>query len=172
MSNNEKPYSTIKVVTKGKTEGTDQKGIKILYDLDKLNDGQKKLVKAINTSAIVVAIGRSGVGKTLLTTIEVVKLLKEHKTRKMICTRPNLVISKDGSGGIDTVSKYLEQVLGTEKLNECLSTKKIQSMSIDEIRNITFKNTTLILDQAQFVTKYELYTILSRAGKGSATYIQ
>jgi len=74
---------------------------------------------------------------------------------------------------LDLISE-LNEMRGASKLfneNGSLNTKKCQLIPVNFLRGANFKNTVLIIDEAQNITRDELRTILTRCGRRCKVFI-
>lgn len=164
-----KTSNIVNVEVKKKSNGKDEGyNLQLLYDLESPTLSQLEVAKAMDSSMVVVVAGDTGVGKTLITIIEMAKWLIARKVRKVVLTSPSH-ISKENI--IDTYRDYMVQTLGVEKLDALLTNEKIKTLTVDEINTTTLKNTLVIMDNAEFASSFELYSVISRLGKGSTLVI-
>ena len=164
------PLARIEVVKKPKTITTvadEGYNLKLLYDIESPNKSQLDIVKAMESAMVIVAAGDTGVGKTLCVMVELAKWLVDRKVRKVVLTKPEAVAGDI----IDPFNDYLVQTLGDDKLTNLLSKGKIRTLTVDQINHTTLKNTLVVMDNAEFATSFELYSVISRLGKGSTLVI-
>lgn len=138
--------------------------------LDSLNDSNKK---------IIFSIGPAGSGKTLISTLWGIKLLKSNKIKKLVITRPNVAVDDKDIGYLpgDVLSKMtpwmlpimdiLEEFYSPQEINTLVEEKIIEICPIAYIRGRTFKNSYIIIDEAQGTTPNSMKSILTRIGENS-----
>ena len=128
---------------------------------------------------IVFAIGYAGSGKTYLATLYAIQQLKSGAVSKIVITRPNIAVDDKDIGFLpgDILKKmapWTKPVL--DVFEEHYSLKEIAYMIEDGIielvpmaymRGRTFKNSLIILDEAQNTTNRSMLSVLTRIGEGS-----
>ena len=143
---------------------------------------QKKLHKSILDNDLIFAIGPAGTGKTYTGVAMAVKALKEKEIKKIILTRP-AVEAGENLGFLpgdmkDKVDPYLRPIYDAlyEMIPFELVEKKIQEGIIEIapvafMRGRTFKNSFIIIDEAQNTSSIQMKMILTRLGYGSKMII-
>jgi phosphate starvation-inducible PhoH-like protein len=128
---------------------------------------------------VVVAGGPAGTGKTYLATLAAIQAYRNKEVSRIVICRPAVSIEGEEHGFLpgDLTAKlapWVRPVLDT--LREFYAIKEIESMIAEEviefaplgmIRGRTFKNTFLILDEAQNASPVQLKSLLTRIGKDS-----
>lgn len=128
---------------------------------------------------VVIAGGPAGTGKTYLSTLAAIKALRSREYERIVLCRPAVSIENENHGFLpgDLTSKLAPWVRPiTDILREFYSIKEIEHMISEEIiefaplgflRGRTFKNTFLILDEAQNASPLQLKSLLTRIGQNS-----
>ena len=132
---------------------------------------------------IVFACGYAGSGKTYLATLYAIQCLKQGLCDKIVVSRPNIAVDDRDIGALPgdiykKMAPWTKPVL--DVFEEYFSVKEITSMIEDNIielvplayiRGRTFKNSIIILDEAQNTTKSSMLSALTRIGEGSKMII-
>lgn len=128
---------------------------------------------------IVVAVGPAGSGKTLMATQFAIKQLQEGEIHKIVITRPNVAVDDKDIGYLpgDVMSKMtpwmlpildiFEEYYTPQEVHEMITEKIIEICPIAYIRGRTFKDATVLLDEAQGTTPNSMKSILTRIGDNS-----
>ena len=142
---------------------------------------QEKYIIALTDPAIdiVTVFGPAGTGKTYLSTLAAIRALRTGVVERIVLCRPAISIEGENHGFLpgDLVSKLAPWVRPiTDVLREFYNKKEIEYMISEEIiefaplgfiRGRTFKNTFLILDEAQNALPIQIKSLLTRIGNGS-----
>jgi phosphate starvation-inducible protein PhoH and related proteins len=142
---------------------------------------QEKYILALTDPEqdVVVVTGPAGTGKTYLSTLAAIQALRDKAIDRLVLCRPAVSIEGENHGFLpgDLTSKLAPWVRPiTDILKEFYSTKEIEYMISEEViefaplgflRGRTFKNTFLILDEAQNASPLQLKSLLTRIGEGS-----
>lgn len=128
---------------------------------------------------ICIATGPAGCGKTWLATLAAIKAFRTGQVEKIVITRPNVAVDDRDIGFLpgDILKKMAPWVKPiTDVFEEYYTPKQIESM-IEEglieicpiafIRGRTFKNSWILIDEAQGTTPNSMLSILTRIGEGS-----
>lgn len=128
---------------------------------------------------VVIAGGPAGTGKTFLATLAAIQAYRNKEVSRIVICRPAVSIEGEEHGFLpgDLAAKlapWVRPVLDT--LREFYAIKEIESMIAEEviefapigmIRGRNFKDTFLILDEAQNASPLQLKSLMTRIGKGS-----
>ncbi|MEM5877539.1 MAG: PhoH family protein [Candidatus Aenigmatarchaeota archaeon] len=169
-----------------------------IYKIRGLNENVKNQIKIIPKSInqekylleledeskpIVVAVGPAGTGKTLLATLWAIKGLRSKKFSKIVISRPNIAVDDKDIGFLpgDILKKMTPWMLpildifkeyySISELEDMLKNEIIEICPIAYIRGRTFKNSVVIIDEAQGTTPNSMLSILTRIGEGSKMII-
>ena len=146
------------------------------------SDGQKKYIQAINEYDVIFGLGPAGTGKSYLAVAKAVQFLKKGNIDKIILSRP-AVEAGENLGLLpgdmkDKVDPYLRPIYDAlyEMIPFELVEKKIQEGIIEIapvafMRGRTFKNSFVIIDEAQNTSSIQMKMILTRLGHGSKLII-
>lgn len=162
-----------------------RKQIKKRVELIPKNIAQERYLKCLEDPKIniVFACGYAGSGKTWLATLYAIQCLKEGICDKIVITRPNVAVDDRDIGALPgdilkKMSPWTRPVL--DILEEYFTVKEIAAMIEDNIielvplayiRGRTFKNSIIILDEAQNTTKSSMLSALTRIGENSKMII-
>lgn len=145
------------------------------------NVAQEEYVDALldDSLPIVIASGPAGCGKTLLATLAAIKAYNEGKCDKIVITRPNRAVDDKDIGYLpgDIFSKMMPWTLPIlDVFKEYYSPREVELLLEEEIlevcpiafiRGRTFKNSWVLVDEAQGTTKNSMLSILTRIGENS-----
>lgn len=132
---------------------------------------------------IVVVHGPAGTGKTYLAMLAAIKALRENKCEKIILTRPAVGVDDEKHGFLPgdlnaKMEPWTRPLL--DVLKEFYTVKEIEYMLAEQVieiaplafcRGRNFKNSWIILDEAQNATPSQLKMIMTRIGSGSKIVI-
>lgn len=142
---------------------------------------QEKYILALQNQDIDVVIsgGPAGTGKTYLATLAAIQAYRNKEVDRIVLCRPAVSIEGENHGFLpgDLTAKLAPWVRPiTDILREFYDIKEIEHMITEEIiefaplgflRGRTFKNTFLILDEAQNASPLQLKSLLTRIGQES-----
>lgn len=132
---------------------------------------------------IVVVTGPAGTGKTYLTMLAAIKALKSGEVERIILTRPAVSVDDEKHGFLPgdinaKMEPWTRPLL--DVLREFYSVAEIKHMLEEQIveiaplafcRGRNFKNSYVVLDEAQNATPNQLKMIMTRIGSGSKMVI-
>ena len=143
---------------------------------------QKKYVKALRESDIIISAGPAGTGKTFLAVAVALTMLLEKKIEKIILSRP-AVEAGERLGFLpgdmrEKVDPYLRplydslyDLLDFEKIQKRIEIGDIEIAPVAFMRGRTLKNSFAILDEAQNATDTQVKMFLTRIGENSKIVI-
>ena len=144
--------------------------------------GQLNYVNALKNHDIIFGVGPAGSGKTYLAVIYAVWLLKNHKIKKIILTRP-AVEAGENLGFLpgdlkEKIDPYLRplydalyEMLGKENTEKFIERGIIEIAPLAYMRGRTLEDAFIILDEAQNTTTMQMKMFLTRLGFNSKMVI-
>jgi phosphate starvation-inducible protein PhoH and related proteins len=146
-----------------------------------LNEKQKELKKAIEENEIVISIGPAGTGKTYLSLLIALHLLKtEPKYRKIVLVKSLQTIKGEELGFLPgtlwekmepfmwSFTGNLDKILGDKHLTQQLLQKGIiEVVPLAYIRGVTQDNSIIIVDETQNMELHTFKSMITRIGKSS-----
>lgn len=132
-----------------------------------------------NSTKIAFVDGPAGTAKTYCAAYLALNMLKGHKVDEIVYIRSIIESASKQMGALpgEVDDKFLPWTLPLqEKLNELLSPGDathllncgaIKAVPVNYVRGLTFKDSAVIVDEAQNLTRSELVTILTRFGEDS-----
>lgn len=162
-----------------------RKPIKKKVELIPKNVAQERYIDALEDQNIdiVFACGYAGSGKTYLATLYAVQCLKQGTCEKIVITRPNIAVDDKDIGFLpgDILKKMapwtrpvmdvLEEYFTVKEITAMIEENVIELVPLAHIRGRTFKNSVVILDEAQNTTASSMLSALTRIGQGSKMII-
>ena len=142
------------------------------------SEKQKKYVRALKESEIIISAGPAGTGKTFLAVAIALTMLLEKKIERIILSRP-AVEAGERLGFLpgdmrDKVDPYLRplydslyDLLDFEKIQKKIEVGDIEIAPLAFMRGRTLKNSFAILDEAQNATDTQIKMFLTRIGENS-----
>ena len=146
------------------------------------SEKQKKYVRALKESEIIISTGPAGTGKTFLAVAVALTMLLEKKIEKIILSRP-AVEAGERLGFLpgdmrEKVDPYLRplydslyDLLDFEKIQKKIEVGDIEIAPLAFMRGRTLKNSFAILDEAQNATDTQIKMFLTRIGENSKIVI-
>ena len=142
------------------------------------SEKQKRYVRALRESEIVISAGPAGTGKTFLAVAVGLTMLLEKKIERIILSRP-AVEAGERLGFLpgdmkEKVDPYLRPLYDSlydlfhfEKIQRMIEIGDIEIAPLAFMRGRTLKNTFAILDEAQNATDTQIKMFLTRIGENS-----
>lgn len=168
-----------------KFESAKQKPTRRLVNLVPKSINQEKFILALldeNTDIVVVS-GPAGTGKTYLAMLAALKALQNREVERIILTRPAVGVEDERHGFlpgdlnqkmepwvkplIDVVREYYSM----QEISYMLDEQIIEIAPLAFCRGRNFKNSFVILDEAQNATPGQIKMIMTRIGDGSKMVI-
>ena len=143
---------------------------------------QKRYISAIDNFDLVIADGPAGTGKTYVCAAKAADMLMANKVKKIVITRP-AVEAGESLGFLpgeleDKFDPYLtpfrevlEERLGKSHVENLIKNGKIEASPLAYMRGRTFKDSFVILDEAQNTTPNQMKMFLTRIGTGSKVVV-
>lgn len=152
------------------------------FHLQPKNEKQEEMIKAINSSSIVIAEAPAGCGKTFISGSMAAKFLAEGSVDKIILTRANVHVGKSLGMLPGSVTDKMEPLLAPilavlrERMGDGLysynlAKQKIVMQPIEYIRGNSFRDTFLIIDEAQNLTVEEVQALVTRYESGRILFL-
>ena len=142
------------------------------------SEKQKRYLRALKESEIVISTGPAGTGKTFLAVAVALTMLLEKKIERIILSRP-AVEAGERLGFLpgdmrEKVDPYLRplydslyDLLDFEKIQKKIEIGDIEIAPLAFMRGRTLKNSFAILDEAQNATDTQIKMFLTRIGENS-----
>ena len=142
------------------------------------SEKQKRYVRALRESEIVISAGPAGTGKTFLAVAVGLTMLLEKKIERIILSRP-AVEAGERLGFLpgdmkEKVDPYLKPLYDSlydlfhfEKIQRMIEIGDIEIAPLAFMRGRTLKNSFAILDEAQNATDTQIKMFLTRIGENS-----
>ena len=142
------------------------------------SEKQKRYVRALRESEIVISVGPAGTGKTFLAVAVGLTMLLEKKIERIILSRP-AVEAGERLGFLpgdmkEKVDPYLRPLYDSlydlfhfEKIQRMIEIGDIEIAPLAFMRGRTLKNSFAILDEAQNATDTQIKMFLTRIGENS-----
>lgn len=146
------------------------------------NEAQARCITTMERSRLMLITGPAGTGKTFLTLSMACELLEAGEIDRIVITRPMVGCDEDlgflpGTEWekfkvwIGPALEVLEGKLGAKKVESYVTYKKIVGAPLMFMRGSTFRNSFVILDEAQNSTKGQMQMFLTRLGEGSKVMV-
>lgn len=146
------------------------------------NERQVQFIQAVYDTQLVITTGEAGTGKTFLSAALAVEHLQAKQVDKIIITRPVLEAGESlgflpGEIG-DKFAPYfapfreaLEERLGKGHVEYLIKSGRIECAPLAYMRGRTFKQSFVVLDEAQNTTPSQMKLFLTRLGEGSKVVV-
>jgi phosphate starvation-inducible PhoH-like protein len=149
------------------------------------NEKQAEYVDLLldSSKVIVFATGPAGTGKTMLAVLAAIKALKSGQAKKIVISRPAVGVDNESHGFLPgTLNEKMEpwtrpifdvlrEHYNTRELTQMLEDEVIELSPLSYMRGRTFKDSYIILDEAQSVSMNQMKMILTRIGDNSKLVI-
>ena len=135
---------------------------------------QDKLVESIKDNVITVVKGCAGTGKSTISVAMAISYLYDNRFDKILIVRPLTSVGGKEMGFLpgNADEKYgpytsalvesIIEIIGETKYNELIRNKKIILTPATFTRGANFKNSIVIVDEAQNLSEVEILTLLTR----------
>lgn len=139
-------------------------------------DNHRNYLRAIEQATLTICTGPAGTGKTWMACGKAVELLLDGKIGRIVCTRPLQTCDEEigfvpgdeqakiSPSMIPMLESFYEFV-GMKAVNDMLADGRIVLRPLGKMRGMTFKNSFVILDEAQNCTRKQLRMFTTRIGK-------
>ena len=139
------------------------------------SEGQARLMEAIDSRSLVMALGPAGTGKTYIAIAKAVEALEAGKVGRIVLSRP-AVEAGESIGYLpgdmeDKLAPYLRPLY--DALSDRLSMKRVKALMAEGLieiapvgymRGRTLNNAFVVIDEAQNCTYVQLKMLLTRLG--------
>ena len=146
------------------------------------SQGQTALMEAIDSHALVLALGPAGTGKTYLAITKAVEALESGKVGRIVLSRPAVEAGESLGflpGAVeDKLAPYLRPLY--DALQDRLSPKRLKAMIAEGLieiapvgfmRGRTLNNAFVVIDEAQNCTYGQIKMLLTRLGWNSTMVV-
>lgn len=132
---------------------------------------------------VVFALGPAGTGKTLLATLQAIKLFKTGNINKLYITRPAVEVSGEKHGflpggiaekmdpWVRPIFDVFEEYYSPKDLQKLIEENIIEISPLAYMRGRNFKNAIVLFDEAQNTTEEQMKCILTRIGENCRMFI-
>lgn len=139
---------------------------------------QSRYRAAIASSDIAFGIGPAGTGKSYIAVSDAADALRWGDIERIVVTRPITTVGKSLGyfpGGVDEkiapyiapIREILDESFGASNVMSMIRSGKIVAAPVELMRGATFRDSWVIVDEAQNLTYHQIKTILTRAGDGT-----
>lgn len=146
------------------------------------NKKQQELLEAFEHYRIVIASGLSGVGKSMCAMSWAIEAYQRGIVERIVITRPMVGCDEEigflpGTedekyiGWVGPMLEIAQGKLGKVKATSLVDANIIDPQPLMRMRGSTFRNTVVILDEAQNTTEGQMKMFLTRLGEGSKVFI-
>lgn len=146
------------------------------------NEAQARCIEVIEDTRLAFVTGPAGTGKTFLAMSLACEMLEAGEVERIVITRPMVGCEEDMGflpgtewekfkGWIGPALEVLEGKLGPKKVQSYVEYKKIVGAPLMMMRGSTFRNSFVLLDEAQNSTKGQMQMFLTRLGEGSKVVV-
>lgn len=143
---------------------------------------QKAYLDTLEVKRLTFTIGPAGTGKTFLSTSYAVEKFQRQEIKKIVITRPMVGCDEDigflpgdemekFSAWLDPFMDILEGKLGKRNVTKYMDNGDIIAKPLSFMRGSTFRDSFIILDEAQNTTPGQMKMFLTRLGEGSKAVV-
>jgi phosphate starvation-inducible PhoH-like protein len=162
--------------------GEDDRDQAYLKTIRAKSPGQERLIAAMESRTLVLALGPAGTGKTYLAIAKAVEALEAGRVARIVLSRP-AVEAGESLGYLpgeveDKLAPYLRPLY--DALSDRLSMKRVRSLMsegaieiapVGFMRGRTLNNAFVVIDEAQNCTYTQLKMLLTRLGWSSTMVV-
>lgn len=142
-------------------------------------ESQRNMLKALNTSTLIIANGFAGVGKTYLACRYAADLLSKNRTGRIILIRPYQALANRSVGYLKGTAEdkvtpymlqmlnYLKESLGDSRFNVYKQEGRIVIQLLESVRGMDFSDCIVIVDESQLLMPSEVQALVTRVGEES-----
>jgi len=155
--------------------GYEQRDQRYVKNVSPRSEGQKRLMEAIDTHNLVMALGPAGTGKTYLAIAKAVEAFDKGEVGRIVLTRP-AVEAGESLGYLpgemeDKIAPYLRPLfdsltdrMGGRSLKNMMKNGEIEIAPVGFMRGRTLNNAFVVIDEAQNCTYTQIKMLLTRMG--------
>lgn len=170
-------------MNQGKTSKPKNDVTSISVDVKYKTENQKKFAKLIKEKEITIAAGYAGTGKTFLSCVEALKLLKTGKYHKIVLIKSVTELKGESIGFLKgtlhekmfpymfSFKNNLYKIIGKEHTDFLEQQGFIEILPLAFIRGMNIDNSIVIVDEAQNISVDNMKTIMTRIGYNSKMII-
>jgi phosphate starvation-inducible PhoH-like protein len=151
-------------------------------ELQPRNESQARCIDVVENFRLAFVTGPAGTGKTFISMSLACEALEAGEIERIIITRPMVGCDEDMGflpgtewekfkAWIGPALEVLEGKLGAKKVQSYVEYKKIVGSPLMMMRGSTFRNSFVLLDEAQNSTKGQMQMFLTRLGEGSKVVV-
>lgn len=147
----------------------------------KLTDVHKSFTELCfnNDTKIAFVDGPAGTAKTYCAAYTALNMLKSHRVDEIVYIRSIIESASKSMGSLPgevddkfmpwtlPLQEKLSELISTATMSNLFETNTIKAVPVNYVRGLTFKDSVVIVDEAQNLTRSELITILTRFGEDS-----
>lgn len=140
------------------------------------SENQKELLKSIKENLVTIVAGSPGTGKTMLAVVSGLREFIMGKYERMIFTRPCVEANGENLGFLPgdlnekihpymyPIFDFLSDYLTTSQIEEYMKEGAIRTFPLAFMRGTTFRNSFVVLDEAQNTSPEQVRMFLTRIG--------
>lgn len=152
-------------------------------DVKYKTENQKKFAKLIKDKEITIAAGCAGTGKTFLSCVEALKLLKMNKYKKILLVKSVTDLKGESIGYLKgtlhekmfpymfSFKSNLYKIIGKDMTEFLEQSELIEILPLAYIRGMNIDDSIVIVDEAQNISLSNMRTIMTRIGSNSKMII-
>ena len=148
------------------------------FNIQAKTSNQAKLMEFQKRCALVISSGSSGTGKTFVACVHAANQLTTGKTKQIVLTRPpegvgatigfrKGTVEEKLSGPYQSMVEPLKQVLGESTYNMYVKQGYIILEPLEDVRGRSYRDSTIIVDEASNTDIKSMQTLVTRVGSGS-----
>ncbi len=160
-----------------------EKRTKTRISITAKTDNQKILLKSIKDNLVTIVAGPPGSGKTMLAVVSGLREFIMGKYDKMIFTRPCVEANGENLGFLPgdlnekihpymyPIFDFLSDYLSQKQIEGYIKSESIRTLPLAFMRGVTFRNSFVLLDEAQNTTPDQIRMFLTRIGENCKVVI-
>lgn len=149
---------------------------KIRINIVAKSQHQKELLKSIKENVVTIVSGPPGSGKTMISVVSGLREFVMGKYSKLIFTRPCVEANGENLGFLPgdlnekihpymyPIFDFLSDYMSTKQIDGLIKSESIITLPLAFQRGITFKNSFVLLDEAQNTNIGQIRMFLTRIG--------